>query len=420
MFKKKKKYLPDDFEQLIEFGDIAALIKVFDVCSVDARARHNFENTVFHYVSRARHNFGKTALHYDGVPAELACWLVERGFDLSLRDYFKMTPLDRQLSFGSPIVKTLLELGACVDATIPDQLTPLHIAAASSCIDNTRLLIERGANIHAKANVGIVHTYYLTQATPLAYALAVHGCGGGSKCDIVSIAKTAELFLNLGEQITQDMREHVGYIGMHFEYNRNDDRNALFSELDENETALLQLYELFSVAPIPKRRLHDGVSPITLQLQAVAERKKQESEVLGYSFDMSLDPSVPTYRKIFNDLWDYLVPPMGPAKTAQGEVIRITAWLDRWIDVDVGLKWNDKLLGLFDILDGYFITGFPLSPNELTQAKQIFAEYREARLRGEKLYGNKIKGNKSNQLVQLAVSWVLKNPTPIPFVSKDY
>ena len=68
--------------------------------------------------------------------------------------------------------------------------------------------------------------------------------------------------------------------------------------MTETEAGLERLYALFDVKPAPKRKVHDGVSPIIVEDGP--------------------------WQKQYDELWEMLIPSSGPAKTVQGEVIRIT------------------------------------------------------------------------------------------------
>ena len=71
-------------------------------------------------------------------------------------------------------------------------------------------------------------------------------------------------------------------------------------------------------------QIHDGISPIIV---AEAEEEAQ-----------------------FNQLWSYLVPPSGRAKTAQGEIIRIAGRVQHELWDNGGVNWDDdfrKMLRAF-------------------------------------------------------------------------
>lgn len=90
--------------------------------------------------------------------------LLDAGADVNLasRESMKVTPLAsasaaRQLE----IARMLIERGADVNARASNDFTPLHESAASGKIDFALLLLEHGANVNAKTRDG---------KTPLDYA----------------------------------------------------------------------------------------------------------------------------------------------------------------------------------------------------------------------------------------------------------
>ena len=117
--------------------------------------------------------------------------------------------------------------------------------------------------------------------TPLEKALS--RCQNG---DIGSMPQVAVIFLAEGIEITSGMKKSVQRIGASFEFHRD---NFNKEYLKETEEGLNKLYELFNVLPVQTRRVHDGISPITV--------------------------SETTWKKQYTELWDYLVPGQGFSKT---------------------------------------------------------------------------------------------------------
>jgi ankyrin repeat protein len=231
MAKKKRVTLPKDFKELIEIGDIEKLKAIYNLCELSAT-----------YDGRYGMN---TALHYYGVPNELVRWLVEQGLDVNIENYYGRSPLYVQSTGGRDTVKLLFELGA--DMEKPDRYgnRPLHTAASFFRADTVRFLVENGANIHVENDM---------KQTPLESSLAV--C---RNADISKMAEISIILLEAGAKITSDMIESVKRIGEEFEFHRDNFNKNYLSEAD---AGLKKLYTLFDVAPIAKRQMHDGVSPI--------------------------------------------------------------------------------------------------------------------------------------------------------------
>jgi hypothetical protein len=343
---KKKKTLPKDFDEMLKAGDISALKAVFDSCELDARG-----------------GYGKgTALHFYGITEELMRWLVEQGADVNAEDDYGNTPLNHQINTN--LIALLLDLGAKIDA--PDRYgnTPLHTAAGFYRVNNVRLLIERGANIHANS-----------EQTPLAYALV--RC---ANADIASMAEIAELLLGAGAKITADMKERVKRIGEQFEFHRGNFNKDYIAETD---AGLSKLYSLFGLEAIARRQMHDGTSPITVKSTA--------------------------WEKQHAELWELLIPSHGAAKTVQGEVIRITGRVSDELQRNGGANWNADYRKMLDALLRHVASGASLSESELSEAAALVADIRP---NGE--------ADGDYRLCELAVKWVLKNPNPVPLNKPDY
>ena len=348
---KKKKTLPKDFDELLKTSDIGALKAIFDDRELDARG-----------------GYGKgTALHCYGVPEEFVRWLVEQGADVNAVDDYQRTPLDRQATIGSDTVKLLLELGAEIR---PDKYgqTPLHTAAGFFKVDTVRLLIEWGADVHAEGS-GV--------ETPLSYALArTRGI------NIPNMAKVAALLLDAGAKITPDMAKSVERTGKDFEFHRENFNEEL---LEETEAGLRKLYELFNVEPIVARKRHDGVSPITVAAEG--------------------------WKKQHHELWEFLVPSQGPAKTVQGEAIRISGRVADELYRNGGVNWDANYRKMLNALLNHFSTGTPLPPSELAEAKAIASDIKG---RGDD------DEEEIDRLCELSVKWVLQNPAPVQLEKPNY
>jgi hypothetical protein len=131
--------------------------------------------------------------------------------------------------------------------------------------------------------------------------------------------------------------------------------------------------------------VHDGVSPITVSSQG--------------------------WQKQHHELWGFLVPSQGAAKTVQGEVIRITGRVSDELYRNGGANWNADYRKMLNALIKHFASCEPLPPEELTEAKEMAASITA-------------KGDDEDtvidRLCELAVRWVLQNPNPAPLEKPDY
>ena len=301
MVSRRKKRLPKDFEELLAQGDLTRLTAVFDHCLLDARGGYAKQ----------------TALAFDECPDELARWLVAQGADLEATDSSGRTPLQRRARSGHGRIAVLLELGADVHASGGRTDSPLHAAAAGRNVGHLRLLLDHGADVDALDDDG---------RTPLEVAL--RSC---SNIDIEQMVPTARLLLGAGARRTPAAVEYVETIGQRFEFSR-DDFNP--DSVDAVSAALDELYVVFDVPPVPRRRQHDGTTPIT-----VTSGRWQDQHA---------------------ELWDLLVPGQGHAATVQGEVIRISGRIARELDGNGGVNWDGDFRSMARAFAGYVATATPL------------------------------------------------------------
>lgn len=141
--------------------------------------------------------------------------------------------------------------------------------------------------------------------TPLEAALCV--C---RTINIEEMVQLAEILLDAGAERTPRMREFVTRIGEKFEFLRADYNPE---SVDKVSAALDRLYQIFDVEPVPRRYVHDGVSPIVINAQE---------------------------ENIFAALWQQLVPGIGAANSLQGEVIRIAGKIIYELDGNGGINWD--------------------------------------------------------------------------------
>ena len=350
---KKRVTLPKEFKDLMDEGNIEALKAVYDRCELTA---HDGRFSLC------------TPLHMGGVPDELVIWLVEQGLDINIPDYYGATPLYRQAILGRDTVKLLCELGADIEKPNNYGDTPLHMAAEFFHPRTVKFLIDKGANVNAKNDMG---------RTPLASVLMV--------CRGIYIAQTAEIasmLLDAGAKKTSKMKERVEQIGKDFEFHRESIHPDYIEAADRG---LTKLYELFDVKPVAKRITHDGVSPILVKEGSWEEQ--------------------------YEELWSFLIPSSGAAKTVQGEVIRIPGRVRDELDRNGGVNWDRNYRKMLQAMPHYLSLGTPLSDNDLEEAKQLISQ----------IYGKDFNdGLRLDRLCQLSLAWIEQNPEPLLLEKTSY
>ena len=350
---KKKKTLPKNFDELIEENNIENLKKVFDTCEIDARG-----------------GYGKaTALSFFNIPNELVRWLVENGADIEAVDTYERTALHQHTMTRSGNITVFLELGANVKAVDKYGDTPLHFAAGSSFnVSSVKNLIEYGADTDA------LNT---SKQTPLEKALT-----RANNIDIVNLVEISKVLLQNSNGINQKMKDAVTRIAENFEFHRE---NFNKEYIEETDKALNNLYEIYSVLPIKRRIIHDGISPILVNGE--------------------------TWQKQFEELWELLIPSTGSAKTVQGEVIRIAGKVRDEIYRNGGGNWNidfKKMLDTFLVCINSYNT---LSTDEFEKANILVQDIRKS---------GDAETDELNFLCELATKWVLKNTTPVLLEKPNY
>ena len=350
---KKRVTLPKEFKDLMDEGNIEALKAVYDRCELTA---HDGRFSLC------------TPLHMGGVPDELVIWLVEQGLDINIPDYYGATPLYRQAILGRDKVKLLCELGADIEKPNTYGDTPLHMAAEFFHPKTVKFLIDKGANVNAKNDMG---------RTPLASVLMV--------CRGIYIAQTAEIasmLLDAGAKKTSKMKERVEQIGKDFEFHRESIHPDYIEGADKG---LAKLYELFDVKPVEKRLTHDGYSPIEL--------------VEG------------SWEEQYEELWSFLIPSSGAAKTVQGEVIRIPGRVRDELDRNGGANWDRDYRKMLQALPQYLSLGNSLSDQELEEIKGLIAQVHGKDFDDEP---------RLDRLCQLAIAWIKQNPEPLLLEKTSY
>ncbi len=135
-------------------------------------------------------------------------------------------------------------------------------------------------------------------------------------------------------------------------------------------------------------QIHDGISPIIV---AEAEEEAQ-----------------------FNQLWSYLVPPSGRAKTAQGEIIRIAGRVQHELWDNGGFNWDDDFRKMLRAFPKYVRLGNAFDEDDIKLAEILTELIIKAGDEG------RADGDLCLTLCSCAVAWVKQNPEVIAPLEADY
>ncbi|PIJ09370.1 hypothetical protein BMH30_13905, partial [Leucobacter sp. OLES1] len=303
-----------------------------------------------------------TAIGFVDCPDGLILWLAEQGLDVDAADTYDRSPLWERASLGRDAqIPLLLSLGA--DLERPDRYgdTPLHAAAGNQRAATVRMLLAHGADPRRLNE---------NDEDPL-----LNGLHRTQNIGIPAMAEIARLLLDAGAEANDEARAQVTRIGTGFEFHRAGFNRDFLAETDAGLTAL---YELLGVEPVPRRAMHDGVSPITVPAGAWQDQHQA--------------------------MWELLVPSSGPAQTAQGEAVRITGRIAREILDNGSPNWDRQFKRMLAAVPEHLATGIPLEASEAEEARRL----------AHALRGGNDDGERVDRLTELAVSWVARNPEPIP------
>jgi hypothetical protein len=346
MAKAKRKTLPKDFEALLAEGDHANIVAALEACQTDARGGFG----------------GRTALAFKNCSDELSRWLVAHGANVDAEDKYGNTPLQSRMTYGGTI-EVLLELGANVHHAGGSLGTPLHTAADSKREQHVRKLLAAGAQVDAENRQG---------RTALEIALE-----RAHNAMLPALVQVARVLLDAGAEKRPTMQAAVKRIGETFEFHRSGFNKDL---LEESSAALEALYALFDVSPVPRRLVHDGVSPIVARAE--------------------------TWQKQHAELWQLLVPSSGAASTVQGEVIRISGRIGDEIRRNGGMNWDDAYRAMGRAFVEHIQSGTALVEGHIADARAILR--------------HQPTDEETEELARLAVRWVQWNPKPVPLPPPAY
>lgn len=134
--------------------------------------------------------------------------------------------------------------------------------------------------------------------------------------------------------------------------------------------------------------IHDGVSPIIVT----------ETEVTAQ----------------FHQLWNYLVPPSGRARTAQGEIIRIAGRVQHEFLDNGGMNWDDDFRKMLHTFPQYLRLGNAFSENDIKSAELLTNFLIIAGDEG------RVDDFLCSALCACAVTWVQQNSEVIAPLEADY
>ncbi|HCS60087.1 MAG TPA: hypothetical protein DIW46_01620 [Microbacterium sp.] len=345
---KLRTRLPKDFEQIVASGDLTAMQAVFEACDINAR------NT-----------WKAPGLSTYGIPEELIRWMVSSGADIEATDDSGETPLHHHAGAWNGHPAVLIELGADIEARDRRGQTPLF--GASIHIDNTRILLGAGADVHASDHEG---------HTALEDRLLDADTG-----NLDRIAETTRLLVEAGAEVTDVGRAAVRELGEKFEAIRTAYNPESVVQASKD---MASLDETFGVAPATVKQRHDGVSVIDLRSS--------------------------TWQDQYTELWESLVPSMGPALTVQGEVVRIATRVLNEIEDNGSINWDRDFRTMLETLPHHLNSGTPLTPTELTALNRLVRTLRRGRSAADE----------PRELVRLAVAWVSRNLDPVPLDPPSY
>ncbi len=372
-----RKTLPEDFAEQLTTKSLPELKELFRIIAVNARDKHSTN----------------CAIAFPQCPDELTRWLVGQGLNVDEPSSLGWSPLAVRAETPGANLAILLELGANIDG--PSQFrAPLIRAVYGGSLEHVKLLIEQGADPlkprsdgsnALEAAVEQCTRRHISTYLPIVEYLAsltrrdaVAGWRRlfGPKTPVYPI--TGEL-INLVEKHGQSLEARRFNIALHGDVADEAD----LARFERGVRRLCQLFELPAVPVIPLVDIHDGVSPI-------------------------IATGTGTHAK-YVQLWEMLVPPSGPARTVQGEVIRIVGRLRHEIEGNGGINWSDDFRAMQDALVTHLASGNAIADENRADAVWIINETRDGDLR-----------DGMSVLDKAAVAWVELNPEPVPLAPPPY
>ena len=361
----KKKELVENFQEIIDSGDMEAFKKVFDTCEISAT---NAPQQVGKGRTKHLWKTNCNAISYKNLTPAHIQFLVDNGLNVNANCGYGYPAITFHDS-NPENLRCLLDNGADLECVASPQFgTPLAIACMCLHADGVRNLIDAGASI----NVTGFEEMSLID-------LALSHCDGDCMLDALVIAK---ILLDHGAETSDDTKEYIYRIVKMFEYRKE---SMSKEQVDEISSLLDEFFNRLDISPIvvPHIDKHDGISEI---------------KVTGK-----------TWKEQYNELWKKLVPDSGKAKTVQGEMIRIVGKVSYEILDNGGLNWDDDYRKMLKALSGY-MSSFNSSENTpVDEANKIIKKI-SASTNAKTLY----------RLTEIIVNLVVDNPQPVPLGEVNY
>ncbi len=360
----KKKELVENFQQIIDSGDLEAFKKVFDTCEISATKA---PEPIGKGKRKFLFNNNCNAFSYKNLTPAHIQFLIDSGLDPNSNCGYGYSAITFQSS-NKENLKCLLDNGADLECVVSPQFgTALTIACMCLDTEGARNLIDAGASINsagvedALIDLALCHSDENHVAEPL---------------------RIAKMLLDHGAETTEDTKDCVSRVGAFFEAKKDElDKE----QIDELAPIMNELYRRFELTPVvvSDNDKHDDVSVITVRGN--------------------------TWKEQYNELWAKLVPASGKAQTVQGEMIRIIGKVSYEILDNGGLNWGGDYKKMLKALSG-FMNSFDSSGNapvdEATGIiKKISASTDEKPL---------------NRLTEIIVDLIISNPQPVPLGEVTY
>ncbi len=350
---KKRVTLVDDFQSILNSGDFEAFKNVFKKCDINARKGDT-------------NVFGCRPL-----PREFAFWLKEQGCDIEYKDNYDETPIFKQVTPHEDNFDLFVELGADIFAKDKRGLTLLHATARWGNQVAMEKLMGYGFDINLMSDKTILGI----PSTPLEYAL-IYGCSTLEKTLTLT-----EFMVGKGANLTEKAKETITKKCEDFAFRKDSLSNEEF--VAESQVAYEKLFALMGAEAPEEVQKHDGISDIAY----IGEKPSD----------------------IYNNLWEFLVPGSGRAKSGQGECIRLIGRLSNEILNNVGMNWCSDFKLMAKTFGEYLKSGEPLEEEMLVQVDRITKKISKSTSKDD-----------IELLMLYAVAWIGLNPKVMPLIEAEY
>lgn len=350
---KKRVKLVNNYKEILMSGDFEAFKKVFDKCEINAK----YKDT---------NAFGGTPL-----TREFAFWLKEQGCDIEFKGSYDKTPIFEQVTRFEENIDLFVELGANIYAKDSRGATVLHMSANYG----NKIAIEKLLGYGMDVDLKTEKTIFLEPHTPLEYAL-IYGSTSADR-----LLEITEFMVSKGATITEKVKETIIKHGEDFAFRKDSMSNQEFAK--QSQINFNKLYENIGVEPLEEVIKHDGVADIVVKGKNFTEK--------------------------YNNLYDFVVPGSGRAKSAQGECVRLIDRLSYEILNNGGANWCNDFILMAKAFNEYLSLGNSLDEKNLAVAEKIIS----------KISINTTESD-ITKLRNISVKWVALNPKVLPFIDAKY